>query len=146
MNRPLDTFLARLKNVNPYGNGYRAKCPAKDHRTPTPLSINVSEDGNVLVKCFSGCDTLSVVHAVGMEMADLFDRPLNPSAEDLKVFRTESRYAKWMAALSALEHESMVVLVASEQIAEGKPLALKDRVRLEQAHDRIEDARMVLNV
>lgn len=53
--------------------GIRAQCPAHDDQTP---SLGVThKDGKALVYCQTGCDTTDVLAAIGLTMADLFDKP-----------------------------------------------------------------------
>jgi hypothetical protein len=74
----LDEIIGRLKNVRPEGEGYRASCPNPTHgqglgdRDPS-LSVTLSDDGRVLLNCFAGCDKQSIVEALGLIWADLFD-------------------------------------------------------------------------
>jgi hypothetical protein len=50
---------------------YIACCPAHEDRNPS-LSIGVGDDGQVLLACHAGCDTATIVGALGCAMADLF--------------------------------------------------------------------------
>lgn len=49
-----------------------AQCPAHDDRSPS-LSVRECDDGRVLLHCFAGCETRSIVEALGLSWADLFD-------------------------------------------------------------------------
>lgn len=75
----LDRFLESLVNVQAAGDGYRASCPVPDHgqgngdRDPS-LSVDVDDEGNVLVNCFAGCDNEAIVSSVGLTLADLFEQ------------------------------------------------------------------------
>src|SRR5262249_23186215 len=76
---PLARFLRHLrahtkKDPIPEGAGYKAHCPAHNDGTPS-LSVSEGDDGRVLLYCFAGCETESVVDAIGLTMADLFDAP-----------------------------------------------------------------------
>jgi 5S rRNA maturation endonuclease (ribonuclease M5) len=53
------------------GHGWQAKCPAHEDHTPS-LSISEGHDGRILLKCFAGCPTESIVAALGLELRDLF--------------------------------------------------------------------------
>ena len=55
------------------GSRIRAHCPA--HRDVRPSLAITHRDGRLLIKCFAGCRTSVVVHALGLRMADLFDGP-----------------------------------------------------------------------
>ena len=50
---------------------FRARCPAhEDHRASLGAT---RRDDRVLLHCFAGCSTASVVHKIGLTLADLFD-------------------------------------------------------------------------
>ncbi len=69
----LQNFLSCFDSVTKSGNGWSARCPAHDDRNPS-LSISLTDDACILVKCHAGCTTDAVVDAVGWTIADLFDR------------------------------------------------------------------------
>jgi len=52
---------------------YLARCPAHDDQTPS-LSITETTD-RVLLKCFAGCSTDSILSAIGLTVSDLFTEP-----------------------------------------------------------------------
>ena len=68
----INTVLERLESVRSSGqNRFIARCPAHEDRTSS-LSVRATDDGRVLVHCFAGCDTRDVLHALNLEMKDLF--------------------------------------------------------------------------
>ena len=69
---PLDVALDRLPS-RPVrsGAGYAARCPAHNDQSPS-LSISTGRDGRVLIKCWAGCTTESVLEALGLKWQDLF--------------------------------------------------------------------------
>ena len=71
----LDRVVAALEahgcHPKQRGNGYEAKCPSHDDKTPS-LSINQGSDG-ALVKCHAECRTEDVVAEIGLKMSDLFN-------------------------------------------------------------------------
>jgi hypothetical protein len=74
MSEAVELVCSRLGDVHlKSGGGYTAKCPAHedDHRS---LSIDAGEDGRALLKCFAGCQSEAIVKAIGLSMADLFER------------------------------------------------------------------------
>ena len=76
---PLRRLLDKLDGVRRSGNGYAARCPAHDDRSPS-LTIATGDGGRVLVRCMAGCDTADVLAAVGLAVADLFpDDPRRPT-------------------------------------------------------------------
>lgn len=66
-----DLVLSRLDGVRGAGGGYQALCPAHEDREPS-LSVGEGRDGRVLVRCHAGCETDSVIAAIGLEYRDLF--------------------------------------------------------------------------
>jgi hypothetical protein len=71
---PVERVLDRLRSKpRRSGRGWTARCPAHEDRTPS-LSITETADGKVLVKCWAGCSTESVLAALGLRWSDLFPR------------------------------------------------------------------------
>lgn len=71
----LSEITQKLSGVRKNGNGFVARCPAHNDSNPS-LSITEKE-GKTLIKCFAGCETDSVVSAMGLEMSDLFSDTQN---------------------------------------------------------------------
>jgi hypothetical protein len=69
--RPIDRVLSHLEGVRRGGEGWMAKCPHHDDRQAS-LSVKEGTDGRVLLHCFRGCDTRSVVESAGLAFVDLF--------------------------------------------------------------------------
>lgn len=64
-------ILARLKRPKPSGpSSWMALCPGHDDHNPS-LSVSEGNDGRVLLKCFAGCPTDSIVRAMNLTMGDL---------------------------------------------------------------------------
>ncbi len=68
---PIERVLGLLGAVRPSGKAFLARCPAHEDRRES-LSVARGDDGRVLIKCFAGCATESIVSALGLEMKDLF--------------------------------------------------------------------------
>ncbi len=84
-------LLAQFPDSRPLGAGWIAKCPAHDDHNPS-LSINVGEDGRVLLHCHAGCPTVSVLSAAGLSFNDLFPEKTLASTvveTDVYVYRDE---------------------------------------------------------
>jgi hypothetical protein len=64
-------IASKLTKAKKTASGYLACCPAHDDRSPS-LSISEGSGGKILLKCFAGCSTDSIVRAIGLEMKDLF--------------------------------------------------------------------------
>jgi hypothetical protein len=65
--------LARLKGVRRSPKGFVALCPAHSDRNRS-LSISEGNDGKILIHCFAGCPTTTVMAAIDMTLADLFPK------------------------------------------------------------------------
>lgn len=63
--------VSRLPKAKKTGKGFIALCPAHDDKSPS-LSISEGSGGRILLKCFTGCSTEAILHAIGLEMKDLF--------------------------------------------------------------------------
>ncbi len=86
---PIDQVLARLVNVKPDRSGWLASCPHHDDQRPS-LSVSTGKDDRVLLMCHAGCSTDDVVHALGLEMPDLF--PQHPCTTDSDGTREVATY------------------------------------------------------
>ena len=74
----IEEILARLdcvKCTNQRKGQYEARCPAHDDKKAS-LAISTGEHGEILIHCHAGCDTASVLSAMGLKKSDLFnDKP-----------------------------------------------------------------------
>lgn len=69
----LDRILARLDRVRKIASrGWVAACPAHEDTTPS-LSLTVGADRQVLMLCRASCPTDTVLAAIGLTLADLFE-------------------------------------------------------------------------
>jgi hypothetical protein len=99
MTRPVERILARLPQAKsrPSG-GWSSKCPAHDGQGETSLSINEGDGARALLKCFAGCLPEQIVAALGLTMADLFERrdgqPQKVTLAELA--RAKHLPAKWL--------------------------------------------------
>jgi 5S rRNA maturation endonuclease (ribonuclease M5) len=76
-----EQFLSRFEFKRKTAKGFMVVCPAHDDSRKSPsLSVGRADDGGVLLKCFAGCATDSVVKSLGLTMSDLF------AAEKFKPF------------------------------------------------------------
>jgi len=147
MTAPMETMLALLEGVHKSGRGYTARCPAHTDRFAS-LSIAEGHDSRILLRCFAGCSAAEVVHALGLELKDLFparrDLP-NLTREQRAEAREWRRIADWRAALSVLSLEGTIVAIAGREMARGVALDAADLKRMQVAVDRIEGVRGVLH-
>lgn len=118
---PIDRLLARLENVRQTGNSWRATCPAHGSDRNQTLSIATADDGRVLLHCFAGCTPLEILHAVGLELANLFpDRPQDnrtpKTLEERRAQKESIRFRTICRVLPGLAFECRVVLAAAGKL------------------------------
>lgn len=129
----LSTLLSRLDKVQRIGNNrYKACCPAHDDRSP---SLAIKDDGGrLLLHCFSGCQTIDVLGAIGLDFSDIMTEMAEGNfKKDRKPF-----YA--MDILSIIKFETTLVFIYASDMAKGLILSSPDRERLLLASSRINDA------
>ena len=129
-------ILSMLEGVRETGKDrWLARCPAHDDKSPS-LSIRNAGDP-LLIHCFAGCDALDVVHAVSLELGDLF--------ADRCAYQTKSSRARIPSsdALRAIDHETHVVMIIAADIRANRTLDDEDFDRLTTAAKRIGAARMM---
>lgn len=120
--------------VRPNGRDrYRAICPVCGERNPNTLSIGVTGEGAVLLKCFKlGCGVDSICAALGLEVADLF-----PQRECHGAPLQRRRLISAAQALELLHDESQLVAVMAANVGYGASIDANDRSRILQAAGRI---------
>lgn len=129
----VDTLLQRLTKVKGGRGHWTACCPAHEDRSPS-LAVTETDDGRILLKCFGGCSVQEIVGSIGMDMTDLFPDSNNHYKPKVK----NAFYATDL--LKLIEFESTIVIIAANDLANGKQLSDNDRSRLRQAHERILEA------
>ena len=129
-------ILSMLEGVRETGKDrWLARCPAHDDKSPS-LSIRNAGD-RLLIHCFAGCDALDVVHAVSLELGDLF--------ADRCDYQTKSSRSRIPSsdALRAIDHEALVVVIIASDIQKNRTIDDEDFQRLTTATKRIGAARMI---
>jgi len=127
-------ILGRLERVRQTGPGrWIVRCPTHVDRSPS-LSIRELDDGRVLMHCFAGCGTDAVLAAIGLTLADLFERPLGE-------FRPSHSRASARDLLEIIDLEALVVADIALRLHETGVLSAEERARLLKAVGRIGAAR-----
>lgn len=128
-------ILDRLERVKQTGTGrWLARCPAHEDKSPS-LSIRELDDGRVLLHDFAGCGIEDVLGAVGLTLADLFEKPLGHSHE-----RSQSKVPARDLLEIISEETTVVAFVAADMLAK-KTVTETDWSRLAKAASRINRAR-----
>lgn len=64
-------ILSLLQNTRQNSHSWTAQCPAHQDKRNS-LSLAISQNNTILIKCFAGCSTESITHALGISLKDLF--------------------------------------------------------------------------
>jgi hypothetical protein len=91
--------IQRFENLRRTRRGWSARCPAHDDRANS-LSVAIGDDGRVLVNCFAQCRPESVVHALGLELRDLF--------QGVRAVRSPSRRRETLSPLDQARREILL--------------------------------------
>lgn len=141
---PIDLFLPLLDNVRRYKDGWRADCPV-GHRSRGALEITIDETGRVRLRCYACGDDAPILAALGLKVADLFPRRLNPATpQERDELRQRIRESERNAALAVLAREADVIAIAAAYPSRGWILTDEDLERLSLAIRRTVMAREVL--
>lgn len=70
---PIHNILPLLHGVKKTANGWEAHCPGHEDQHAS-LSIARGEGGRVLLHCHAGCSSETIATALGLKLADLFQR------------------------------------------------------------------------
>jgi len=156
---PLELVLSHLPDARKNGSGFVARCPAHEDRHAS-LSIGVGDDAKVLIKCFVGCPTETVLARLGLQLRDLFvprrsERPPRskkggrghtspPNSDEHSNGLTLARYAESKRldleflrreGLSDVHYQSLPAVKIPYLDADGGESAVRFRLALDKAQD-----------
>jgi len=142
---PVENLISRLDKVKGRNGSWTARCPAHADKGPS-LAVREGEDGRVLLHCFAGCETASVLGAVGMDMTDLF--PPDDKRREYPVEGKKSMKPAFYASdlMRIISFEALVVSICAYDLSQGKKLSEADRDRMKLSQQRIEEAMKYANV
>lgn len=127
----IETLLSRLKKVKSTGkHRWICACPSHQDKSPS-LAISVMEDGKALINCFAGCDTYSILQAVGLDWEAVFPEKATHQRQKPK---KQILYAS--EALELIKFEAQIVLASAYQMRRNA-LTSEDIERLELSMQRI---------
>ena len=132
-----ETLIARLDGVRARGVGqWSARCPGPHHaRGDRSGGLAIKQvDDRILINCPAGCTALEVVNAVGLSLADLFDKPLTDSA--IAPVR-QPPFPLEMAR--RLLHYATVLLLAAGDLKFGKQLNDADFETVQNSYHEIDE-------
>lgn len=137
-------LLSRLRNVK--GNGpYRSDCPCQHDKLKGSLSIKVTDEGHILLRCHAGHGARDVLSALGLGVEDLYPERLkdrSPAAQ------AEAK-AHWdrkevLDTLAALAPELVVIHAAACDLARGVIVPPNDIARLKRAREMVDAVHLVV--
>lgn len=142
---PVENLISRLDKVKGRNGSWTARCPAHTDKGPS-LAVREGEDGRVLLHCFAGCETASVLGAIGMDMTDLF--PPDDKRREYPVTGKPSMKPAFFASdlMRIIHLEALVVQIVAFDIANGKTPNQETRERMLTAYQRIDEATRYANV
>jgi hypothetical protein len=134
MSTQLANLLSKLDKVTRTGkDSYLACCSFHSDKSPS-LTIRETGDGRILLHCFAGCDTDSVLSAIGLTFDDLFPERGHQQG------KPEHRPFPAADILRAIAFEVLIVAHAGRSILDKAAYSEADQVRLVTAVQRIRSA------
>lgn len=122
--------VSRLTKPKKRAKDYIALCPSQDDRSP---SLSISEGRKILLKCFTGCSTDSILKAIGLEMKDLKDLFVQACLPDVRFngngSHTTSKPAKAPKLIEALYSNADADGVILYENVRYRPKDLRQRRR-----------------
>lgn len=67
----IDYILSHFDRVRPMGAAFMASCPSHTDKSAS-LKIAHGHNGNIILRCFAGCEFSEVVSAAGLKTSDFF--------------------------------------------------------------------------
>ena len=130
---PIELVLSRLENVRlRRTNQWSACCPAHQDKNPS-LSVRETDEGAVLIHCFSGCDVQSIVNSLGINLSDLFQSNLSKGGKSTKL----PKLIDAPQALELLNAEATLIAIVGLDLSKGKVIKKEDLNRCSKAVARI---------
>ena len=130
----IEILLDRLDGVKSRGkNKWIAKCCAHDDKSPS-LALTELSDGRILLKCFAGCETQTILANIGLTMEDLF-----PNGR-LGEFKGFQRIEDELKQKRKTSHEQTILDLAKIDRASGKRLSQSDLEIERQAYLKVRHA------
>jgi hypothetical protein len=128
-------LLARVEGVRKNGAGkWVARCPAHADKRPS-LAIRDLADGRILIHCFAGCDTESVLGAAGLEWADV----MPPKAVSDRQSPARPPFDAWTALRCCTDDLFLAAIVISD-VCRGVALSPERREQLWPIAGRLRSA------
>lgn len=125
-------LLSMLEKVKRTGSdSYIACCPSHEDKNPS-MTIREVEPDHILLHCFAGCDTQSILSSIGLSFNDIHpDRARDELRKPSQIpFNARD-------VLAALYSESSKVFIYAKDIQRGKVLTESESLDLAKSIGRI---------
>lgn len=124
-------LLSKLEGVKQAGPGkYQARCPAHPDKSPS-LAIKHDDDA-ILVHCFAGCATESVLSAIGLSFSDLYPQRVTRDYDPTKPCPKAPRFNRY-ELFDLLLQEALILALAYREAWQTATLLPTDLQRANQA-------------
>lgn len=120
---------ARCDRARRGGDGWLARCPAHEDRTPS-LAVSDGRDGRVLIRCWAGCATRDVLAALGLTWREVCGESRPLSGAEMQAHRRHQRAQRQRQDRLAVQSRSLAARIRRLGMLE---IAAVDRVRDIQA-------------
>lgn len=127
-----DLLLSRLNGVKNTGRDkWLAVCPAHDDRSPS-LGIKQLDD-KIILRCFAGCDYLSILNAIGLDASALFPDKITHSYEKQKPAPRFNRSELFDLAIS----EAGILALGWNDLLTNGSVSDADKERVQRAYSTV---------
>jgi hypothetical protein len=137
----INNLISRLEGAKKTGaHSWICKCPAHQDRT---ASLHIKNDGDdkILLNCFAGCDTYSILKSIGLDWKDVL-----PDSNEINHSSPKKQIIYATEALALIRFEAQIVCLIAFKMKKTR-IASDDAVdRLELAMQRINKAMEASNV
>lgn len=95
MTSTTDVFNSLISKTNAVrkGDNWQGKCPAHEDKTAS-LSLSCATDGKILLNCFAGCATETIIQQLGFSLADLFPKETTKRKDIVAAYDYKDRNGK----------------------------------------------------
>lgn len=136
----IDLILNRLDKVQSRKNHtWMACCPAHDDKNPS-LAIKELPDGRILLKCFAGCEVMSIMGALRLSVSDLFPDHGLGEYRSFHALENELRASH----NTKFQKEKTILAIAESDREQGRRLSPQDMEREKQAYLTLRNAGILL--
>jgi hypothetical protein len=132
----IDVLLSRLERVRKTSPGHwSARCPAHEDKSPS-LAVSLTDDGVILMHCFSGCAVDAIAAAAGLDLTALF--PPNDSRGGPSAMR-ERPSISMRDIVERMRHHATMLFLYAEDRRNGVPATDADHEAVQAAAQAVHE-------